>query len=138
MKGHNQSGGSRLRSISCACLGLKTSENNGFFILREGYLGVCWHTAPMRGYYPYKIEWRKGSYFPILEYVVVRKWGLEFLKTLGLFRKLRLKNWRPLKQTKTKNKRHFFIPTFKVIQLCFFAQNDSFTIKVPKTQFIFG
>ena len=49
-----------------------------------------------------------------------------------LFRKLRLKNWHPLKQTKTKNKRHFFIPTFKVIQLCFFDQNDSFTLKVLK------
>ena len=31
------------------------------------------HTAPMRGYYPYEIERRKGSYFPILGYVVVRK-----------------------------------------------------------------
>ena len=41
--------------------------------------------------------------------------------------------------TKTnKNKRHFFIPTFKFIQLCFFVQNDSFTLKVLKTQFVFG
>ena len=53
-----------------------------------------------------------------------------------LFRKLRLKNWRPLKQTKTKNKHHFFIPTLKVIQLCFFAQNDFFTLKVLKSQFV--
>ena len=31
------------------------------------------HTAPMRGYYPYEIEQRKGSYFPILGYVVGKK-----------------------------------------------------------------
>ena len=53
-----------------------------------------------------------------------------------LFRKLRLKNWLPLKQTKTKNKRHFFMPTFKVIQLCFFVQNHIFTLKVLKLHFV--
>ena len=42
------------------------------------------------------------------------------------------------KTNKTKNKRHLFVPTFKVIQLCFFAQKDSFTLKVLKTQFVFG
>ena len=94
--------------------------------------------GPMRGYYPYEIEQRKGSCFPILGYVVVRKQGLEFFKRFGLFRKLRLKNQHPLKQTKTKNKHHFFIPTFKVVQFCFFAQDDSFTLKVLKTQFVFG
>ena len=58
--------------------------------------------------------------------------------TLSFFVNPSQVKWRPLKQTKTKNKRHFFIPTFKVIQLCFFAQNDSFTLKVLKTQFVFG
>ena len=102
----------------------------------QGYVNK--HTASMRSCYPYEIEQRKGSYFPILGYVVVRKLGSEFSKTFALFHKLRLNSWRPLKQTKTKNKRHFFIPTFKVIQLCFFAQNDSFTLKVLKSQFVFG
>ena len=31
------------------------------------------HKGPMRGHYPYEIERKKGSYFPILGYVVVRK-----------------------------------------------------------------
>ena len=44
--------------------------------------------------------------------------------------------WRPLKQTKTKNGHHFRRLTFKVIQLCCLAQNDSFTLKVLKSQFV--
>ena len=51
----------------------------------------------------------------------------------GYFRK-----WHPLKQTKTKNGRHFFIPTFHNLQLCFFVQKDSTTLKVIKLQFVFG
>ena len=51
----------------------------------------------------------------------------------GYFRK-----WHPLKQTKTKNGRHFFISTFDNFQLCFFVQKDSFTLKVLKMQFVFG
>ena len=39
--------------------------------------------------------------------------------------------------TKTnKNKHHFFIPTFKVIQLCFFVQNDIFTLTGLKLHFV--
>ena len=37
-----------------------------------------------------------------------------------------------------KNGRHFFISTFENLQLCFFVQNDSFTLKVLKMQFVFG
>ena len=44
--------------------------------------------------------------------------------------------WCPLKQTKTKNRHHFRRLTFKVIQLCCLAQNDSFTPKVLKLQFV--
>ena len=61
-----------------------------------------------------------------------------FFCTLSFFVNPSQVKWHPLKQTKTKNKRHFFIPTFKVIQLCFFVQNDSFTLKILKTQLIFG
>ena len=49
----------------------------------------------------------------------------------GYFRK-----WHPLKQTKTKNGRHFFISTFDKLQLCFFVQNDSSTLKVLKMHFL--
>ena len=44
--------------------------------------------------------------------------------------------WHPLKQTKTKNGHHFWRLTFNVIQLCSLAQNDSFTLKVLKLQFV--
>ena len=46
------------------------------------------------------------------------------------------KKWCPLKQTKTKNGHHFRRLTFKDIQLCCLAQNDSFTLKVLKLQFV--
>ena len=55
-----------------------------------------------------------------------------------LLRYRNFKIWRPLKQTKSKNGRHFFISTFENLQLCFFVQNDSFTLKVLKMQFVFG
>ena len=58
--------------------------------------------------------------------------------TLSFFVNPSQVKWHPLKQTKTKNKHHFFIPTFKVMQLCFFDQNYSFTLKVLKTESIFG
>ena len=82
-------------------------------------------------------------YFQILDIMCkhVRqtcKYLKNFFCTLSFFVNPSQVKWRPLNQTKTKNKRHFFIPTFKVIQLCFFVQNDSFTLKVLKTQFIFG
>ena len=48
------------------------------------------------------------------------------------------KIWRPLKQTKSKNGRHFFISTFENLQLCFFVQKDFATLKVLKMQFVFG
>ena len=44
------------------------------------------HTAPMRWRYPYEMDQRKGWYFPIPWYVVVRKWVAVFLKTFGLLR----------------------------------------------------
>ena len=50
----------------------------------------------------------------------------------------RLVKWRPLKQTKSKNGRHFFISTFDKLQLWFFVQKDSSTLKVLKMQFVFG
>ena len=48
------------------------------------------------------------------------------------------KIWHPLKQTKSKNGRHFIISTFEKLQLCFFVQKDSDTLKVLKMQFVFG
>ena len=56
----------------------------------------------------------------------------------GLLRYRNFKIWRPLKQTKSKNGRHFFISTFENLQLCFFVQKDSSTLKVLKMQFVFG
>ena len=44
------------------------------------------HKGPMRGYYPYKIERKKGSYFPILGSIVVINQAIEFLETYGLLR----------------------------------------------------
>ena len=48
----------------------------------------CWkmHTAPMGWRYPYEMDQRKGWYFLIPWYVVVRKWVAVFLKTFGLLR----------------------------------------------------
>ena len=42
------------------------------------------------------------------------------------------KIWHPLKETKSKNGRHFIISTFENLQLCFFVQKDSSTLKVLK------
>ena len=44
------------------------------------------HKGPMRGYYPYEIERKKGSYFPILGSIVVINQAIEFLETYGLLR----------------------------------------------------
>ena len=44
------------------------------------------HKGPMRGYYPYEIEQKKGSYFPILGSIVVINQAIEFLETYGLLR----------------------------------------------------
>ena len=48
------------------------------------------HTAPMGWRYPYELEQRKESYFPLLWCIVMRKQALVFLKTYGL------KNYRSL------------------------------------------
>ena len=56
----------------------------------------------------------------------------------SLLRYRNFKIWHPLKQTKSKNGRHFFISTFENLQLCFFVQKDSSTLKVLKMQFVFG
>ena len=55
-----------------------------------------------------------------------------------LLRYRNFKIWRPLKQTKWKNGWHLFMSTFENLQLCFFVQNDSFTLKVLKMQFVLG
>ena len=55
-----------------------------------------------------------------------------------LLRYRNFKIWRPLKQTKSKNGRHFFLSTFENLQLCFFVQKDSTTLRVLKMQFVFG
>ena len=70
--------------------------------------------------------------------LVNTKWGLKHFFINGLLRNGHFKICRPLKQTKSKNGRHFFISTFENLQLCFFVQNDSFTLKVLKMQFVFG
>ena len=44
------------------------------------------HKGPMRGCYPYEIEQKKGSYFPILGSIVVINQAIEFLETYGLLR----------------------------------------------------
>ena len=44
------------------------------------------HKGPMRGCYPYEIERKKGSYFPILGSIVVINQAIEFLETYGLLR----------------------------------------------------
>ena len=55
-----------------------------------------------------------------------------------LLRYHNFKIWRPLKQTKSKNGCHFIISTFENLQLCFFVQKDSSSLKVLKMQFVFG
>ena len=70
--------------------------------------------------------------------LVNTKWGLKHFFINGLLRNGHFKIWRPLKQTKSKNGHHFFISTFENLQLCFFVQKDSSTLKVLKMQFVFG
>ena len=65
-------------------------------------------------------------------------WKRKIFSVDGLLRYRNFKIWRPLKQTKSKNGRHFFISTFENLQLCFFVQKDSSTLKVLKMQFVFG
>ena len=65
-------------------------------------------------------------------------WKRKIFSVDGLLRYRNFKIWRPLKQTKSKNGCHFFISTFENLQLCFFVQKDSSTLKVLKMQFVFG
>ena len=44
------------------------------------------HKGRMRGCYLYEIERKKGSYFPILGFIVVINQAIEFLETYGLLR----------------------------------------------------
>ncbi len=75
------------------------------------------HKGPMRGYYPYEIVQRKGLYFPILGYLCGgKKIVIRILKRHGLLLKLRLKNWRPLKQTKAK-----VTSFYQLLKLYYFA-----------------
>ena len=55
---------------------------------------------------------------------------------MSFFAKWGKVKWHTLKQTKSKNKHHFFIPTFYVIQLCFWVQKDSSTLKILKMYFV--
>ena len=59
-----------------------------------------------------------------------------FTSPLLIYRNFKI--LRPLKQTKSKNGRHFIISTFENLQLCFFVQNDSFILKVLKMLVEFG
>ena len=59
------------------------------------------------------------------------------LNSLGvLLRKSILSKMTSTKTNKTKNGHHFRGLTFKVIQLCCLVQNDSFTLKGLKSQFV--
>ena len=60
------------------------------------------------------------------------------LFTMSFFANPGWVKWHPLKQTKSKNKHHFFIPTFWVIQLYFLVRKDSSTPKVLKIHFVSG
>ena len=71
-------------------------------------------------------------------HILVRKNEKNKYLPQPLLRYRNFKIWRPLKQTKSKNGRHFFISTFENLQLCFFVQKDSSTLKVLKMQFVFG
>ena len=53
-----------------------------------------------------------------------------------LLRKSILSKMTSTKTYKNKNGHHFLRLTFKVIQLCCLALNDSFTLKVLKSQFV--
>ena len=52
------------------------------------------HTAFLGGRYPYELQQRKGSYFPFLWCIVVRKQALVLLKTYGLKRYSLLNIWK--------------------------------------------
>ena len=88
--------------------------------------------------YPYKTDRKKCWYF--LKAYPILVWKLDKKKffTYVRWRYRNFKIWHPSKQTKSKNRRHFYISTFENLQLCFFVQNDSFTLKVLKMQFVFG
>ena len=47
-------------------------------------------------------------------------------------------NMASIKTNKIKKRMHFIISTFENLQLCFFVQKDSATLKVLKMQFVFG
>ena len=49
--------------------------------------GAC-HKGPMRSYYSYKIEQKKGSHFPILGSMVVINWTIDFLDKQGFYPKI--------------------------------------------------
>ena len=48
---------------------------------------------------------------------------------LSFFAKSSLVKWHPLKQTKSKNKQHFFNPIFHDTQLCFWSYRDFSSLK---------
>ena len=56
-------------------------------------LEIC-HTAFLGGRYPYELQQRKGSYFPFLWCIVVRKQALVLLKTYGPKRYSLLNIWK--------------------------------------------
>ena len=68
----------------------------------------------------------------ILSQQGVRKMALKKFFMYGFAKYRNFKIWRPLKQTKSKNGCHFFISTFENLQLCFFVQKDSSTLKALK------
>ena len=60
------------------------------------------------------------------------------LSTMSFFANPGWVKWYPLKQTKSKNKHHFSIPTFRVIQLYFLGRKNSSTPKVLKIHVVPG
>ena len=73
---------------------------------------VDFHNALNGGRYPYEMPQKRGTYFSILWYGVVRNYGPEFLETHGLFCNARLSKMVSVKTNKIKKQTAFLYINF--------------------------
>ena len=104
------------------------------------YRSKNWVTHMWQGSHRKRYELLQTSQCTFLKHFSITNniWKRIIFSVDGLLRYRNFKIWCPLKQTKSKNGRHFFISTFENLQLCFFVQKGSSTLKVLKMQFVFG
>ena len=115
---------------------LKSKEVYGWFqvyLVKWSFLSfktdfsIDYHTAFLGRRYPYELQQRKGSCFPLLWCIVVRKQALVFLKTYGL------KNYRSLTVCKLASFHYYspeaFLPNWKSDDWIIFDKNCKGTSK---------